>query len=199
MVVRCVQDCAGPGQRYFFTPTGGTRCGCEGGWRETEAGGCQQAGLVADCGEGELLQQTDLPSSCDCRAWRDCPAFTRDLALLSQTRREGSGLQYRLGVERLASLVCEKQQQRVCCPPSQTLTVSLGPSDLLATISRHYQRQVACAPNNCPPGHIPWPDRPGRCFRTETGRARSVGGNLQSVLQLSFSLQCSGKLQAGLS
>ena len=171
-----VQGCAGPGQRSFFTVTGGVRCGCEGGWREGEEGACQQAGQRADCGDGQLLQQTELPPGCDCQAWQDCPTFTRDAALLSNTRRGGETLQYRLGVERLAALVCDKQTQRVCCQPSQTLTVSLGAASLLRTVESFYRREVACAPHSCPPGHIPWPDRPGRCFRRETARARSVGG-----------------------
>ena len=145
-----------------------------------EDGRCDQAGLQADCPQGEILQQSHLPPGCDCLAWRDCPSFTRDATLLTNTRSQGSLLQYRLGVERLAALVCDKQEQRVCCQSSQTLTETLSPASLMSTLSRYYQRQVACAPNNCPLGHIPWPDRPGRCFKAETGRPRSVGENLQS-------------------
>lgn len=172
------------------------RCGCEGGWRTSEDGRrCDQAGQQADCPEGEILQQSDLPPGCDCLAWRDCPTFTRDAALLTNTRREGSVLQYQLGVERLAAQVCDKQLQRVCCLPAQTLTETLSLDSLLSTLNRFYQRGVACAANNCPPGEIPWPDKPGRCFNTETARPRSVGQTWSLSSDLN-TLQSSGHLQA---
>ena len=162
--------------------TGEVRCGCERGWRRSEDGRCDQAGLEADCPQGQILQLTGLPPDCDCLAWRDCPTFTRDATLLTNIKRDDSRLQYRLGVERLAALVCDKQQQKVCCQSSQTLTESLGPESLVKTLSRYYERQVACLPNNCPPAHIPWPDRPGRCFKTEIARQRSVSGDIQSAV-----------------
>ena len=173
--VSVLQGCAGPGQRFLSSLTGGVRCGCEGGWRRGEEGRCDQAGRQADCPQGEILQQSHLPPGCDCLAWSDCPTFTRDAALLTNTRREGSVLQYQLGVERLAAQVCDKQERKVCCLPSQTLTETLSLDSLMRTLEHFYQREVACAPNNCPPGQIPWPDRPGRCFTTETARQRSVG------------------------
>ena len=142
----------------------------------SEDGRCHQAGLQADCPPGQVLQQSNLPPGCDCLAWRDCPTFTRDAVLLTNTRREDSLAQYRLGVARLAALVCDKQQQRVCCQSSQTLGERVDLASVMTSLTRHYQRELACAPNTCPPAHIPWPDRPGRCFHTETGRARSVGG-----------------------
>ena len=194
--VLLLQGCAGPGQRLLFTMTGEVRCGCEGGWRTSEDGRCHQAGLQADCPQGEILQQSHLPPGCDCLAWRDCPTFTRDATLLTNTRSQGSVLQYRLGVQRLAALVCDKQQQRVCCLPSQTLTETLSLDNLVSTLDRFYQREVACAPNNCPAGEIPWPDRPGRCFKTEIARQRSEVGQTWSLSSDLNTLQSSGQLQA---
>merc|ERR1711874_221582 len=60
--------------------------------------------------------------------------------------------------------------------------ILLGVASLLRTVESFYRREVACAPHSCPPGHIPWPDRPGRCFRKETARARSGSCSLALAL-----------------
>ena len=172
--------------------TGSVTCGCETGWMRTEEGRCEQAGRRGHCQRGDVIQQTDRPPGCDCRHWADCQTFLQDARRLTVTRERAGASQYRTGVERLASLVCDKQAEKVCCGQRQTLTAPLGATELVQILTNVYSRELSCQPNNCPTGQTPWPGRPGECFDIKTNvntRGRSVSPKPDSRITSNHSLQ----------
>ena len=51
---------------------------------------------------------------CDCVPYTECDNFLQDAASLSSLRLTNIS-QYKLGVNRLAAMVCRQRQKMVCC------------------------------------------------------------------------------------
>ena len=105
-----------------MTVTGDVECVCEGGWmRNEETGECHQHSTQAWCPDGQLLQEEN---SCNCIHYENCESFLQDATNLSPLQRSDP-TQYQIGIQRLASTVCDQRQQHVCCSPDPILPGSL--------------------------------------------------------------------------
>jgi len=154
-------DCQGAGKRLIETITGDIKCECEDGWVSHD-GNCYQYSTQAWCQAGEILQESD---KCDCVPYTECDNFLQDAASLSSLRLTNIS-QYKLGVNRLATMVCRQRQKMVCCQDRVPDSFSLA--ELTEMIKSFYHsKEARCAPSSCQDDYLPWPGKPGECFQAD--------------------------------